>query len=272
MNLIEAFTGCEMESAYTAFVFDPAAGATDAHRGLGPEAFQIREHSDCLARQFCGPARPFTIDIVPSTPVIGTFRPVTRETFHSHPDALHLERPFRCTVCCLWRPVVFMSQRSAGRFATITNPCTRACRRARLPRCAWAPLSLVSPAASRVSPAAPPLARTASAPSPHPLPGSLACSAVCSYRFDITAAAPDDGGTGAVSAAVKTPGEKLYTVSGTCCQPAGARRRCRWRGALWRLRLPAISRARSVAVARPRSLVLLPVRRVRASAPARVRC
>lgn len=125
INLIEAFTGCEMESAYTAYVFDPAAGATDAQRGKGPEAFQIREHSDCLARQCCGPARPFTIDIVPSVPVIGTFRPITRETFHTHPDALHLERPFRCTLCCLWRPVVYMSQRSTGRFATITNPCTR---------------------------------------------------------------------------------------------------------------------------------------------------
>jgi len=60
-----------MESRYTAQTWYPDRGATRVKDGEGPLAFNLKERSSCLQRQFCGPARAFKIAMVPATPAFG---------------------------------------------------------------------------------------------------------------------------------------------------------------------------------------------------------
>jgi len=64
--------------------------------------------------------------LVPNQPTVATYAPglLSRDTMWGHADAMVISRPFRCTLCCLNRPVVYMRHATAGRFATVVNPCT----------------------------------------------------------------------------------------------------------------------------------------------------
>lgn len=68
--------------------------------------FTLKEVSSCCQRQFCGRLRAFDIAMVPSTPLTRTFHPglENRDSMFGHPDALIMNRPFRCTTCCFNRP------------------------------------------------------------------------------------------------------------------------------------------------------------------------
>ena len=84
----------------------------------------MKEVSDCCQRQFCGSRRTFSIAMVPSSPIVGTYNPQleSRAAMFAHPDALVFKRPFSLQCYCCCRPKVFLSHNSLGRFATITNP------------------------------------------------------------------------------------------------------------------------------------------------------
>lgn len=123
INLVQVLTGCDMQQRYNGFAWDPARGAVKAEEGKGMEMFFFQEHSDCCNRILCGKYRPFELAITPNSPIIVSTgaAPVGSLT---HPDGIVLTRPFKCTICCLNRPVIYMRHNSRGRIATITNPCT----------------------------------------------------------------------------------------------------------------------------------------------------
>jgi hypothetical protein len=126
VNFLEVLTGFEVENTFDVSLWNPQAGPPDEpEMGKGAPAFTMKEVSDCCQRQFCGHRRAFSIAMVPSTPMIGTYHPglESRATMFSHPDALVFNRPFSWQCCCLCRPQVFVSHNTLGRFATISNPC-----------------------------------------------------------------------------------------------------------------------------------------------------
>jgi hypothetical protein len=104
-------------------------------------------------------------------------------------DAMIVDRPFKCTLCCWNRPVVHMSHNAIGRFATVRNPCqskpSPSC-------CGYETLSFHSPF----------------------------LIAVCAFHFDIHPATADDGGIGPVAeGVVAAGGKKWFAVHGSMCQP-----------------------------------------------------
>ena len=126
VNLLEVLTGFEVENTFDVSLWNPQAGPPEQpEMGKGAPAFTMKEVSDCCQRQFCGHRRAFSIAMVPSTPMIGTYHPglESRATMFSHPDALVFNRPFSWQCCCWCRPRVFLSHNTLGRFATISNPC-----------------------------------------------------------------------------------------------------------------------------------------------------
>jgi len=56
VETLEAMTGFETENRYKIKEYFP----TTNHKGR--DLFKAKEDSDCCARQFCGPSRPFTLN------------------------------------------------------------------------------------------------------------------------------------------------------------------------------------------------------------------
>ena len=130
INLLEIMTGFETENTFDASLWNPEGHLPhEPEQGKGAPAFVMKEVSDCCQRQFCGPRRAFSIAMVPSTPMLATYRPdlTSRASMFAHPDALIFNRPFSWACCCFCRPKVHLAHNTLGRFATITNPC-RCCR------------------------------------------------------------------------------------------------------------------------------------------------
>ena len=71
MEIFEAFTGFESSNKYKVL------------NSLGQEVFFAKEDTDCCTRQFCGPGRPFEMNLLDIQ---------SREV-------LHLVRPLRCQSC-----------------------------------------------------------------------------------------------------------------------------------------------------------------------------
>ena len=72
VELLEAFTGFETQNKYLVV------------NAMGQQVYMAKEHSDCCARQCCGPIRPFEM----------------RLTDNHGNEVIHLERPLACTSCC----------------------------------------------------------------------------------------------------------------------------------------------------------------------------
>lgn len=73
VELLEAFTGFETNNKYA---------ISDAS---GQPLYFAAEDNDCCTRNFCGPARPFEMNILDT---------------HTHQEVIHISRPFRCSACC----------------------------------------------------------------------------------------------------------------------------------------------------------------------------
>lgn len=107
IRLLEVLTDFQQENTFKGFLWEPTAGPVDQPKmGKGAEVFTLKEVSSCCQRQFCGRLRAFDVAMVPSTPLTRTFHPglENRDTMFAHPDALIMNRPFRCTMCCFNRP------------------------------------------------------------------------------------------------------------------------------------------------------------------------
>ena len=109
-----------MQSRFKAYAWDDALGAEKPSLGKGEELFRYKEESNCLVRQCLGSARPYKMAMWPNSPVIGTFRGPTDDPFH-HPDALIIERPFRCTIFCLWRSIFRVRHNTVSAWLIVVN-------------------------------------------------------------------------------------------------------------------------------------------------------
>eukprot|EP00742_Colponemidia_sp_Colp-10_P005137 GILJ01005486.1.p1 GENE.GILJ01005486.1~~GILJ01005486.1.p1 ORF type:complete len:341 (+),score=21.75 GILJ01005486.1:3-1025(+) len=88
VNILEVAVGIEQENTYKVY---------DLHQN---ELFVCKEDSECCARQCCHPAmRPFNMSIM--------YKPTRQQVYH-------LEREFRCTICCFNRPEIVVSDLSGG--------------------------------------------------------------------------------------------------------------------------------------------------------------
>lgn len=105
VNLAEALTdgAWQQQNRYKVSAWDPVAGREQPKAGKGGDLIKMKETSDCCLRLLCGPARPFKMAIYADDPSIGTFRKDGEPLLY--PDAMVIERPFRCTFFCLCRPI-----------------------------------------------------------------------------------------------------------------------------------------------------------------------
>jgi hypothetical protein len=105
VNLAEAITdgAFQQQNRYKVSAWDPVAGREQPKAGKGGDLIKMKETSDCCIRLLCGPARPFKIAIYADDPSIGTYRKDGEPLLY--PDAMVIERPFRCTMLCLCRPI-----------------------------------------------------------------------------------------------------------------------------------------------------------------------
>lgn len=112
IDVLEVVTGCEGRNKYILSAWDPVLGEAQPKQGKGDELMKFKEESDCCIRLLCGPARPFQMALFADSPSIGTYRkgpdPLTL------PDAIILERPFKCTFLCLARPIIKIKHNSLG--------------------------------------------------------------------------------------------------------------------------------------------------------------
>lgn len=85
-----------------------------------PQLFKFKERSNCLMRQVCGPRREFNMAFFADTPRIASHRqggePLT------YPDAIVLERPFKCTCVCFNRSVIRVKHNTLGYLGEVYNP------------------------------------------------------------------------------------------------------------------------------------------------------
>lgn len=122
VELLEILTGCETSNKYIATAWDPVLGAEKPSQGkVSGELFKLKERSNCLLRQLCGPRRPFHMSMFPLSPSIPTVMPTGADPF-VYRDALVLERPFKCTFLCFWRSVIRVKHNALGYIGEVENP------------------------------------------------------------------------------------------------------------------------------------------------------
>lgn len=110
--------------------WNPAAGKEPGQVSMGRFAkdqplFRFKERSDWCARQLCHNRRAFEMAFYPLDPRIPTSAQAaaTQDPFMCQ-DSIILERPFRCTVACLWRSIVRVKHPGLGYLGEIFNPFT----------------------------------------------------------------------------------------------------------------------------------------------------
>jgi hypothetical protein len=121
IRLLEALGICEQNNGYKIFGWNPALGHDKPKDGrFGEPLIRVKEKTNCLVRQVCGPRRGFRMYAFPDSPRIATFQPGTDPT--TFKDSLIFERPFRCTFLCFWRSIVRVRHPSLGYIGEIYNP------------------------------------------------------------------------------------------------------------------------------------------------------
>lgn len=122
IDLLEMLTGCERVNRYKIQPWDPKRGQERVSDGiLAPPFMKMKEQSECLQRQFCGPMRAFNMSLYPYAE--GQYPPQGADIFHL-PGAVILERPWRCTMggwpC--FRPVMRVRHATVGYIGEIRQP------------------------------------------------------------------------------------------------------------------------------------------------------
>ena len=119
-DLLNIVTGCERNNRYKLRSWDPAAGAVKASEGIrSDDIYKMKEKSDCMCRICLGPMREFKMSLYPYAE--GQYPPPGADIFYL-PGAVTLERPFRCTLLCLNRPVLRVRHGTVGYIGEIRYP------------------------------------------------------------------------------------------------------------------------------------------------------
>lgn len=122
VDLLEMLVGCERVNRYKVQPWDPARGEMKVSDGiLAPPFMKMKEQSECLTRQCCGPMRNFSMSLYPYAD--GQYPPQGADIFHL-PGAVIIERPWRCTIGGLpcWRPVMRVRHSTVGYIGEIRQP------------------------------------------------------------------------------------------------------------------------------------------------------
>lgn len=119
-DLLNIVTGCERNNRYKLRAWDPQAGAQKASDGIrSDDIYKMKEQSDCMCRICLGSMREFKMSLYPYAE--GQYPPAGADIFYL-PGAVTLERPFRCTLLCLNRPVLRVRHGTVGYIGEIRYP------------------------------------------------------------------------------------------------------------------------------------------------------
>jgi hypothetical protein len=120
IDLLNIVTGCERNNRYKLRSWDPVGGAVKATDGIrSDDIYKMKEKSDCCCRLCLGPMREFKMALYPYAE--GQYPPPGADIFFL-PGAVTLERPFRCTLLCLNRPVLRVRHGTVGYIGEIRYP------------------------------------------------------------------------------------------------------------------------------------------------------
>ena len=99
-QFLEQITGCESPNRYYVFSQSPQAGMK--------LLFKCKEYSSCCQRNCCAAnAREFIMDMK-HVANVGCMD----ENFHN--SFVHINKPFKCTCCCLERPIMDVTYSNGG--------------------------------------------------------------------------------------------------------------------------------------------------------------
>jgi hypothetical protein len=124
IRIWDALGVCEQNNRYQVSAWDPSSGAGEgqyAKDGIVSEPlFEFKERSNCFVRQLCHNARPFNMAMFAISPRIPSYWSMGDAFLH--PDAITLERPFRCTVGPFFRSRVRVKHNALGYLGEVYNP------------------------------------------------------------------------------------------------------------------------------------------------------
>ena len=129
ISWVELLTGCDTQNKYSAQAWNPAFGLRDATHprdGICSEPLlRMVERSNLIYRNLLGRHRFFEMAVFAASPRIGNFKPHLLQDSGpamSYPDSVVFERPFRISLLCWQRPIMFVRHNAYGYLGEVYSP------------------------------------------------------------------------------------------------------------------------------------------------------